>query len=1013
MAGRKLGTISTKANAALIGLLTLVGLPSVAQAGIGLQGISVFTNGDCGGSSDTRFNITYTGNGGDFSGQDTLVDFGGGNTTWYDSFVFYTMDAAGKIVGRTWIQHPVGTGAFNGAWFDVQQRPTVTGNFTVVFQDETDSSPDQALGATYVAGSGQRASLAFNAAAMDPDCVPGASDTTPPVISATSNISVNVDAGAAGAVVTYSTPTATDDMDGSVSVSRTAGLASGSLFPVGTTTVTHQASDAAGNTATRSFTVTVTDNEAPVITVPANIVTKTGAGSATAVVTYSVSANDVVDGAVSVTRTAGPASGAAFPVGTTTVTHQATDAAGNTATKSFTVTVSDDEAPVVSVPADITIPAPADALPVVSYSVSATDNVDGALAPTLVSGLASGSAFPVGTTEVVWQAIDSAGNRGEGRFNVTVQDVTPPDLSVPADISVGTDPGQATAVVTYVVTAIDAWDGPITPTRTAGPASGSAFPLGVTTVTHSATDAAGNTVSKSFSVTVTDNEVPVFTSTLPDIQRDIDFDQNSAIVTFPTPGATDNSGSVTVSQTAGLASGSAFPVGTTTVTFAAKDAAGGTATQSFTVTVTRIPAGVLTLVVTSAEDGTVTFSSPEPALNTSVAVSGGSGSTGGIQLKPGSYSVAYALPNGFALTSASCGSASGSVDTGANTMSLTFAPGESYTCTLQARDNVNLTTEKVVDFLVSRGRAITQSRPSQGRRLARVGGPGFSSSGSLFGNTVTRDTPLGFSLGANGASVSFSSMNTGGSASDNWDIWAEASYTRYDAGAADGEFAILHAGIDYRVSEAMILGFSAQIDHTDESDTASPGSIGGTGWMVGPYMTARLDKNLFLDASLSWGKAQNDISPFGTFSDSVGSERWLATLALFGSMDRGMLNIRPNVVLSYWEETTEAYVDSQNIAIPGVRTRQGDLSAGARFTWTDPDTLNSHFIEFDGIYTFDDGGTTLGPASPGEDFRAKVGLGGMMHLGASGVLDYSVSVDGIGVRDYRAVTLKLGYSTSF
>ena len=38
-------------------------------------------------------------------------------------------------------------------------------------------------------------------------------------------------------------------------------------------------------------------------------------------------------------RTVGPASGATFPVGVTAVTHTATDAASNTASASFTVTV--------------------------------------------------------------------------------------------------------------------------------------------------------------------------------------------------------------------------------------------------------------------------------------------------------------------------------------------------------------------------------------------------------------------------------------------------------------------------------------------------------------------------------------------------------------------------------------------------------------------------------------------------------------------------------------------------
>ena len=60
-------------------------------------------------------------------------------------------------------------------------------------------------------------------------------------------------------------------------------------------------------------------------------------------VTYSATANDEVDGNVSVNCT--PASGSTFALGETTVECSATDAAGNKATGSFTVKVQDTLAP--------------------------------------------------------------------------------------------------------------------------------------------------------------------------------------------------------------------------------------------------------------------------------------------------------------------------------------------------------------------------------------------------------------------------------------------------------------------------------------------------------------------------------------------------------------------------------------------------------------------------------------------------------------------------------------------
>jgi hypothetical protein len=92
----------------------------------------------------------------------------------------------------------------------------------------------------------------------------------------------------------------------------------------------------------------VNDIQAPVITCPANITATTPIGSCTAVVNYTVTATDNCPG-VTTALVSGPASGSAFPLGTTTVTWRATDASGNTSTCSFTVTVNDGQIPVISV----------------------------------------------------------------------------------------------------------------------------------------------------------------------------------------------------------------------------------------------------------------------------------------------------------------------------------------------------------------------------------------------------------------------------------------------------------------------------------------------------------------------------------------------------------------------------------------------------------------------------------------------------------------------------------------
>lgn len=164
-------------------------------------------------------------------------------------------------------------------------------------------------------------------------------DTTPPSIMGTPGNQVLEATGPTGAVATYTTPTATDLVDGSVSVVCVP--TSGGTFGINATTskttpVTCSATDTHGNTATTSFNVTVQDTTPPTLTLPASQ-TVNATGPSGAVVNFTATATDLVDGSDPVSCT--PAAGATFAIGSTTVHCSATDQHGNPASGSFTVTV--------------------------------------------------------------------------------------------------------------------------------------------------------------------------------------------------------------------------------------------------------------------------------------------------------------------------------------------------------------------------------------------------------------------------------------------------------------------------------------------------------------------------------------------------------------------------------------------------------------------------------------------------------------------------------------------------
>ncbi|MFN8396141.1 MAG: HYR domain-containing protein [Bacteroidia bacterium] len=335
--------------------------------------------------------------------------------------------------------------------------------------------------------SGNTASCSFNVTVLDGEA---------PVVSCPASLSVSSAPGQCNAVATYSA-SATDNCSATVSLSP----ASGSVLPVGTTTVTATATDPSGNAATCTFTVTVVDNQAPVALCQG--------------VTVVLDANDsarvepsMVDAGS--TDNCGVDSVAldicnfyCHNTGATTVTLTVFDAGGNSGTCTAVVTTLDQTAP-VAVCQDITVQLDNTGL----VEVLAPD-VDGGSHDNceLDSIHVSQTAFNcsnTGANTVVLTAYDLSGNTSTCTAVVTVEDNDAPVATCPANTTTGNDPGQCSAVVSYSVSASDNCSA----TTTVSPASGSVFATGTTTVTATATDPSGNTASCSFTVTVLDNENP-------------------------------------------------------------------------------------------------------------------------------------------------------------------------------------------------------------------------------------------------------------------------------------------------------------------------------------------------------------------------------------------------------------------------------------------------------------------------------------------------------------------------
>jgi hypothetical protein len=279
--------------------------------------------------------------GGTFSrgpGIGAVVDFGAGffdNYTYPDLFVA-TYGPAGGFVWATQISMIL-MGNLRAMNVDRQNNVVLSGTYTGSMQVDNrlliNTVPElvtDAAANTYLASFAP----------------PPASDQTPPVIGAGSEPGgAAIDTmpkpiymqatSAAGTVVYFTLPTATDTGNAGVTVS--CAPPSSSLFPIGTTQVTCTATDRRGNKASATFPVTVADRVGPAITRMADITVQ--APSATgAVVTYTPpTASDQIDGVRPVTCL--PAPGSLFSIGKTTVICSASDRSNNRSQTTFVVTV--------------------------------------------------------------------------------------------------------------------------------------------------------------------------------------------------------------------------------------------------------------------------------------------------------------------------------------------------------------------------------------------------------------------------------------------------------------------------------------------------------------------------------------------------------------------------------------------------------------------------------------------------------------------------------------------------
>ncbi|HMO05439.1 MAG TPA: hypothetical protein PKC67_06010 [Kiritimatiellia bacterium] len=362
---------------------------------------------------------------------------------------------------------------------------------------------------------------------------------------------------------------ATDACDESPVVSYSDAVVPGACAASLTIERTWTAVDANGNAAEAVQTITVTDETAPVLTLPADASIACGASSDPSA-TGTATATDGCGGDVIITYSDDATESGILRTWT------ATDACGNAASGVQTITGSADTiAPVLTVPADATVACGADTSVDVLGSATASDGCDLDPAVSFSDAVIAGPCAGSYLIERTWTAEDDNGNTASAVQVITVLDETAPVLTVPADVVLGCGASTAPANTGFA-TATDACSAPVAVTYADEHVDGSIIR------TWTATDACGNASSAEQVIAASGGGggAPVI-HVNPIVATSAFVGQP---VNYPMPTATSACDS-NVTVVCSPAPGSIKGPGLYQITCTAIDSAGNTSTKKFTLVV--------------------------------------------------------------------------------------------------------------------------------------------------------------------------------------------------------------------------------------------------------------------------------------------------------------------------------------------------------------------------------------------------------------------------------------------
>nr|WP_298096091.1 putative Ig domain-containing protein [uncultured Shinella sp.] len=172
-------------------------------------------------------------------------------------------------------------------------------------------------------------------------------------------------------------------------------------------------------------------------------------------------------------------------------------------------------------------------------------------------------------------------------------------------------------------------------------------------------------------------------------------------------------------------------------------------------------------------------------------------------------------------------------------------------------------------------------------------------------------------------------------ASSPFNIWIDGAFLAHNRDGNDGRwgsFAMISLGADYLLTDKALVGLSFHYDRmTDPTDEDA--ELTGNGWLVGPYASFEIARNIYWNASLRYGGSSNDIDT-AFWDGSFDTTRWMADTSLEGqwNLDEAT-TITPKLRIVYFSESVDDYAVKNDagdtVAIDGFDQEQFRVSLGA------------------------------------------------------------------------------------